>query len=166
MLLPGLLALWLLWRHASRQGLAAAAVLVAAFAVPISAWGLHNRVQHGHWIFSTTGGGNALWEGLGALPNDYGYVLDDQKAGESLRRKGMSWLSVEADRYFKSEYLRAWREHPEFVLRVIAWRWRHLLTDSETWLPEAASAFRLKRMFDLGGVRSCWRRSCCSVARP
>ena len=152
MLLPGLLALWLVWRHANRRGLAAAAVLVAAFAVPISAWGLHNRIHHGHWIFSTTGGGNALWEGLGALPNDHGFVLDDMKAGEVLRQKGMKWLSVEADRYFKSEYFRAWREHPEFVLRVIAWRWRHVLTDSEIWLPEAGSTFRLKRAFDLGGV--------------
>ncbi|MBL0141883.1 MAG: glycosyltransferase family 39 protein [Betaproteobacteria bacterium] len=152
LLLPGLLALWLLWQHANRRGIAAVAVLVAAFALPIAAWGLHNRVENGHWVFSTTGGGNALWEGLGELPNDYGFVLDDRKAGEVLQQKGMKWLSVEANRYFTSEYFRAWREHPEFVLSVISWRWRHVLTDSENWLPEAGSAYGLKRLFDFGGM--------------
>ncbi len=152
LLLPGMLGAWLVWRHTNRRGLAAAVVLLAGFAVPMSGWGLHNRLVHGHWIFSTTGGGNALWEGLGALPNPYGFVLDDRKAGEVLQSKGMKWLSVEADRYFRSEYFRAWREHPEFVLSVIKWRWTSLLTDSEKWLPEAESTFRLKRFLDLGGV--------------
>lgn len=152
LLLPGMLGAWLVWRHTNRRGLAAAVVLLAGFAVPMSGWGLHNRLVHGHWIFSTTGGGNALWEGLGALPNPYGFVLDDRKAGEVLQSKGMKWLSVEADRYFRSEYFRAWREHPEFVLSVIKWRWTNLLTDSEKWLPEAESTYRLKRFLDLGGV--------------
>lgn len=152
LLLPGLLALWLAWRHRNRRGLAAAAALIAGFAIPVSGWGLHNRVEHGHWVFSTTGGGNALWEGLGALPNDYGFVLDDKKAGEYLATKGLTWLSVEADRHFRSEYFRAVREHPEFVLKVIAYRWRHVASDSEGWLPEAGSTWGLKRLFDYGGV--------------
>lgn len=152
LMLPGMLGAWIVWRHTNWRGVAAAGVLLAGFAVPMSGWGLHNRLVHGHWIFSTTGGGNALWEGLGALPNPYGFVLDDLAASEVLRSKGMKRLSVEGDRYFRSEYFRAWREHPEFVLSVIKWRWTNLLTDSETWLPEAESTSRLDRFLDQGGV--------------
>lgn len=150
-LLPGLLAAWLLWRRPDRRGIAAIALLLASFSLPLAAWGLHNRIQHGHWVFTTTGGGNALWEGLGEVPNDYGFVLDDQKAGEVLAKRGLKWLSVEADRYFKSEYLRAWREHPEFVVGVIRSRWMRVIVESEGWFSEARPYFLLKRAFELGG---------------
>lgn len=152
LLLPLALGAWLLWRHSGRQGVAAVAALWIAFAIPVGAWGLHNRLQHGHWIFATTAGGNTLWEGLGSLPNDYGYELSDERAAAILRQKGFAWHSVDADRYFKSEYLRAWKDHPEYVISVIVNRIRFVLMDSEVWLPESRPLYLLKRAFDYGGA--------------
>lgn len=152
LLLPAALGGWLLWCHPNRRGALSVAVVLAGFALPIAGWGVYNRVEHGHWMFSTTGGGNALWEGLGEIPNDYGYVLDDVKAAEIARQKGYEWFSPEADRYFRSDYFRAWREHPEFVLRVLARRWGLLVSESEGWFPQAGLYHRLRLAFDLMGL--------------
>lgn len=152
LLLPGLMAIWLLWRHGWRHGAVAAALLAAGFSLPIAAWGLHNKVHNGHWVFTTTGGGNALWEGLGEVPNEYGFVLSDEKAIEVLRRRGMAWLSPEADRYFRSEYLRAWREHPGFVLEVIGKRWKNVVFDSERFAVDVGPLEALRAKLDSWGL--------------
>ena len=102
--------------------------LLTIWFIPTLLWGIHNKVHHDAWVFTTTGGGNTLWEGLGELPNEYGFILDDGKTGKMLAEKGFRWHSIEADQYLKQEYLRAWREHPGFVLRVIGHRWLNILS--------------------------------------
>jgi hypothetical protein len=109
--------------------------LLAAFALVMGPWGLHNRRIHGSWVFTSTTGGLGLWEGLGELPNDYGYVLDDSAANHVLKARGYEWSSIEGDRFFRREYLKAWREHPGFVLRVIAARIPRVLFQSERLQP-------------------------------
>lgn len=150
--LPFVLAAWMYFRRPGRRAAADLAIFVVASAVPVAAWGLHNRLQHGHWVFTSTAAGNALWEGLGEIPNEHGFVLDDAVAGRVVQEKGYAWLSVEADRYLRSEYLRAWRENPEFVARVIATRWKRIATESEGWLLQAVPIVRLQQLFDLGGL--------------
>jgi 4-amino-4-deoxy-L-arabinose transferase-like glycosyltransferase len=151
LLLPGALAAWVLLRRPGRSTAAGLAIMLAAFAVPVASWGLHNRIQHGHWVFTSTAAGNSMWEGLGEIPNEHGYVLDDAVAGRIAASKGFAWLSVEANRYFMGEYLRAWREHPDFVARVIVTRWQRIATESEVWLTQALPIVRLQQLFDVGG---------------
>jgi hypothetical protein len=127
---PG--AVWLAVR--SRKAWGPFALLVAC-ALPIGLWGVHNRITNGVWVFGSTSSGLGLWEGLGESPNNYGYELDDSAANHRLMSKGLTWASVEADRYFRQEYLHAWRDHPQFVARVIAARIPRILFGSEHLQP-------------------------------
>lgn len=150
LLLIGVGFVWALVAAQPPERFRTAASLVAGFAVVIGAWGLHNRVEHDAWVFSTTGGGVGLWEGLGDLPNEYGYVLSDEYAIRLVQAKGMQWHSVEADRYFKSEYARAWLEHPDFVLKVIGYRWQKIIWTSDGFQPGLLDW--LKRLLDKYGI--------------
>lgn len=153
MLLPALLGAWLVLASGSlRRASAGVALLVLGFSLPISGWGLYNKVQHGEWVFSSTSGGSALYQGLGKIPNPYGYVTNDLATQAMLRERGMDWLSIDADRYLKAQYLRAWREHPQHVLKVIQVRWAQMLTESESWFREVRSATTLKALLDAGGA--------------
>ncbi len=125
-------AIWLAMR---RKKATVAVALLAGCAIPIALWGVHNRITNGAWVFGSTSSGLGLWEGLGEVPNAYGYVLDDSAANHLLMTRGYTWGSVEADRYFRQEYLNAWRNHPEFVLHVIAARIPRILFDSEQLQP-------------------------------
>lgn len=126
---------WVVWNDA-RASWRPAIAIAAAFAVVIGAWGLHNRRVHGVWLFGSTSSGPGFWEGLGELPNDYGYVLGDSLAAKHVREaKGYEWSSIEANDYFTAEYVRAWREHPAFVVRVIAARIPRILFESERLQP-------------------------------
>jgi 4-amino-4-deoxy-L-arabinose transferase-like glycosyltransferase len=127
------LALYAIWTSVG-YGRAMAPACIALGAAPLLlAWGVHNYKTHGAWVLSSTSGGNTLYEGLGELPNPYGYVLDDAQTGEMLLEKGLTWHSVEANRYMKREFLRAVREHPGFVARVILNRWWNILREQEEW---------------------------------
>ena len=148
---PVALWLWTAGRAPRRPILAVA--LAAGFVCAIMPWGIHNRAAHGAWVFTSTGGSVGLWEGLGALENPYGYVLNDDYTSRMLSDKGMSWHSVEADRYLRRDYLRAWREHPDFVLRVAAYRWRHILWTSEEF--QTGAFLRLQNYLELGGPWLC-----------
>jgi len=132
LIVPALM--WLLVAGGARRWMPLTAAIVAC-AVPLVAWGAHNRRTHGAWIFGSTSSGLNLWEGLGELPNNYGYVLDDSAANHALMANGYTWGSVEADRYFRREYLRAWREHPTFVVHAMAVRVGHVLFESEHLQP-------------------------------
>jgi hypothetical protein len=124
--------------------------LVLAFVIPIGLWGLHNRRVHGVWMFSSTASGMGLWEGLGELPNSYGYVLDDSAANHLLRSKGYALGSIEGDRVFVREYLNAWRDHPMFAARVIAARIPKILFESERLQPLFFG--RARQLMDLAGL--------------
>jgi fumarate reductase subunit D len=139
---------WLMGNKVGR--IWAVTALVIGFSLPVGAWGIHNRVQHGVWLFTTTGGGAGLWEGLGAIPNEYGYVLSDEYAMKMLAEKGLAWHSIEADRWLKQDYLRAWRDHPEHVVRVISSRWDNILRTSEFFSPNGFAI--LQRSLDIYGV--------------
>ncbi len=95
-----------------------AAMFCLAFAVAVGSWGVHNRRLHGAWVFTSTGGGASLWEGLGEIENPYGYVLDDSAANHQLIPRGYGWASIDGSAFLTREYLKAWRDHPAFVLRV------------------------------------------------
>jgi hypothetical protein len=124
--------LWILWQKLPWLKIILAALwLSIGFGIPIFGWGFYNLQTHGVFVITSTSGGNGLWEGLGELPNEYGYVLDDAYAGEWVTSLGIEWHSVEADRFFKQQYLRAWQEHPDFVLKVIWRRWEQIATEQE-----------------------------------
>ena len=152
-LLGGPLALWLFTAARVPRQPSLAAVLAGGFVIALLPWGIHNRAAHGAWVFTSTGGSAGLWEGLGAIENPYGYVLSDAYTREMLERRGMAWHSIEADRYLKQDYYRAWRESPAFVLRVAVYRWRQILWTSEGLY---TSAFRgLQQWFDRYGLLVC-----------
>jgi len=91
-----------------------------------------------------------MWEGLGELPNPYGYVTDDSAANHALMARGYAWSSLEADDYFRGEYLRAWRERPGFVIRTIAAREPRVLFESEHLQPLFFG--RARQLLDWGGL--------------
>src|ERR1043166_2762192 len=126
------------------------AALLLAFAVPLFAWGIHNRVTNGVWVFGSTSSGLNFWEGLGEAPNSYGYVLDDSAANHVLMARQLTWGSVDADRYFRREYAHAWRNPPVFVLRVIAARIPRILFESERLQPLFFG--RARQLIDVAGL--------------
>ncbi len=152
-LLGGPLALWLFTAGRVPRHPAFAAVLAGGFVVALLPWGIHNRVVHRAWVFTSTGGSAGLWEGLGAIENPYGYVLNDAYTLKMLEERGMAWHSVEADRFLKQDYYRAWRDHPAFVLQVAAYRWRHILWSSERFRTRAF--LDLQSWFDRYGLLVC-----------
>ena len=152
-LLGGPLALWLFTAGRVPRQAVRAAVLAGGFVVMLLPWGIHNRVVHGAWVFTSTGGSAGLWEGLGAIKNPYGYVLSDAYTLNMLKERGFAWHSIEADRYLKADYYRAWREHPRFVMEVAAYRWRHILWTSERF--RTAAFLSLQQWFDRYGLLVC-----------
>lgn len=122
---------WILWQQKYKKRIISIIFLLTGFMVLIGFWGYHNKKNHGTWIFTSTTGGAALWSGLGEIKNNYGYVLNDLYVSEMLKEKGMRWLSIESDKYFKKEYLKAWKEHPQFVIKVIWERWKKIIFESE-----------------------------------
>jgi len=128
--------LWAAWQTSGWYRARALACLVLGFGLIIGPWAWHNHRSHGIWMFTTTGGSASVWEGLGEVPNDYGFILDDGKLAQMLREKGMFRFSPEADRYLKNEYFRAWAEHPGFVLKTIEERMNRILFEAkELWGP-------------------------------
>lgn len=138
-----------------KRSLFVIAFLAIGFALPIGVWGGHNKIQHGDWVFTSTSGGVGLWEGLGEIENDYGYVLSDVKTAEMLKARGLKWHSIEANRFLKAEYFRAWKEHPGFVVKVLADRWTKILSSKDVWLPPSAALTGLSLILAKLGVIFC-----------
>ncbi len=132
----------------ARTARIAAAAL--AFGVVVGAWGVHNVRTHGRWVFSSSTGGLNMWEGLGERPNAYGYVTDDSAANHVLKSRGLAWSSLEADSFFRAEYLRAWREHPGFVIHTIVEREPHVVFESEHLQPLFFG--RARQLLDVVGI--------------
>jgi hypothetical protein len=129
-------AAWVVWDRGWEQAMRPVVSMAAGFAIVVGAWGIHNLRVHGSSIVGTTNSGAGLWEGLGELPNDYGYVLDDQVAARRVfAARGYLWASIEANQYFTREYFQAWVDHPWFVVRVIAARMPRILFESERLQP-------------------------------
>jgi hypothetical protein len=135
-------AFWLVLARGPKDSLKTVVVMATVFAMFIGGWGLHNKRVHGSWVFGSTSSGAGLWEGLGEIPNNYGYVLGDSETNQTLRARGLEWSSVEANQYLTRDYLRAWREHPRFVIRVAIARIRHILFESERLQPLFFGRFR------------------------
>lgn len=144
------IAFWLIrvpWKRTALLG----TCLLTIWFIPTLLWGIHNKVHHGAWVFTTSGGGVGLWEGLGELPNEHGFILNDRKTAAMLADKGFRWHSIEADQYLKQEYLRAWREHTGFVLNVIGHRWLNIVSGHGS---QHDSRFPISKQ--LAGDRGLW----------
>jgi hypothetical protein len=149
LLLVGPALAWAVIQTNGRRRWWACGLVALGYALPNGAWMAHNAWRHGHFVHGT-GGGYALWEGLGEFPNDHGYVLSDGYVRDMLAEKGIDTLSVEADAYLKRDYLRAWREDPGFVLSAMARRWQQIAFEAYPWNP---AAFRgLQKRFDRFGL--------------
>ncbi len=146
--------LWAAWHGWGRPLPYAAkriAAMVLCYAAVVGAWGTYNKIHGGVWMFSTTSGGVGLWEGLGEVPNDYGFVLGDLQLGELLAKRGMNnFHAFEADSYLKSQYMDAVLHHPGFVARVILHRWDNILFRSEAFHPNYQRG--LQRFLDKFGL--------------
>lgn len=129
LVLPGVAWFTLVDRRLDR--LRAAALFAVVVALCVFLWGAHNRRVHGTWMFGTTASGAGLWEGLGELPNDYGYVLSDARALELAAAQGHAWASLGANAYFTRRYLKAVARHPGYVARVVLHRWDQIVFESE-----------------------------------
>jgi hypothetical protein len=106
------------WLFTSRRAVPLAALAIA-FAVPLLSWGFYSKAVTGQFIITSNSGMYAFWAGLGQVPNDYGYFVNDMRAGEMLTELGIVWHSPEANEFWKKEYFDAWQEHPEHVLATI-----------------------------------------------
>lgn len=133
--------LWALWRVPRRRILTTGTVLLMFFVV-IGSWGLHNKEVHGQWMFSGSDGGYTLWAGLGDIPNPYGYYADDARAIALVHSLGMKWNSVPSDRYFMHQYLRAWRDHPGYVLEVAGYRFRQIVFPPVLFGPNTSNTYQ------------------------
>ena len=134
--------------HRGRQ----VAAFVIGVALVLGLWGLRNRVAHGAWVFTSASTGTTLYEGLGDLPNTYGYVTDDSFANHLLLSHGIAGGpgTPEANRFFTREYLRALQQHPAHVARAVALRWRQILFTSDHLQPLYFG--RVREWLDLLGV--------------
>ncbi len=143
------------------RGTGRALLMAAGFVVLLFPWGLHNKTTHGAWLFTTTGGGVALWEGLGILPNDQGWVTDDIHWIRFLRDRGMAWHSIEANDLFMGMFLDAVAEHPGHYLRATATRAWRMLSRHDSQRPRGLG-YRPMRLFSTIGVAlllgACWIR--------
>ena len=141
LLLAAPAVLWALWRAPRRRILAAGTVLLMFFVV-IGSWGLHNKEVHGQWMFSGPNGGYTLWAGLGDIGNSYGYFADDTSAEALVHSLGMKWNSVPSGRYFMHQYLRAWRDHPGYVLEVVGYRFRQIVFPPVLFGPHTSNTYQ------------------------
>ena len=108
------------WRSAVR--LAAVPTIVAILLlVP---WTIRNFDVFHRFIPVRIGSGQALWEGLGELSNNFGAKLDDLATFEQVHavRPSLVYGSPAYDSFLMSWGTRAVRQHPGFYLRLVATR--------------------------------------------
>jgi hypothetical protein len=106
-----------------RDRLRAAAAAAAGAAAVLFAWALSNYAMHGQFTIGNRAAYYAIWSGLGQVQNDYGYVLSDDNAIKVLAERGLRQHTLESEAYWRQEYLKAWRDHPEHVMATIRRRW-------------------------------------------
>jgi 4-amino-4-deoxy-L-arabinose transferase-like glycosyltransferase len=122
-LLPFALALADVKRTTVRRTLESALVPTLVALVIIVPWTVRNAVEFHRFIPMRVGIGQALWEGLGERPNDFGAVNDDTAATEwaLARRPDLEPSTPAFDDFLLREALAAIVHHPlhyvELVLR-------------------------------------------------
>lgn len=130
-LLAGPLLVWALLverpGHKIRSGL----LVVLAFATFPLMWGLVNLVIGGRFVITSNAAWYNLWAGLGAFPNPFGFYTNDFRAQQELRAVGLGWNTPETEAYWRTKYIQAWAEHPDYVLNAIFWRIQKIAFDFE-----------------------------------
>lgn len=130
----GPLLLWAVFTAPADRKIHAVTMTIIGFCTLMFFWGAYHKINNGHWIFTSNAGNYALWCGLGQLPNDYGYFVNDDKAAKVLMQQGIDWHSTESESYWRAAYQNAWREHPEYVLRTILWRFSKISFDHQSYV--------------------------------
>lgn len=137
-------ALWALWRSYRYMKVLAIVCLCLGFASVVGSWALQAHRISGQWMLTSTSGGNTLWEGLGEIKNNYGYVADDAVAGEVAKAHQISDMhSHQGNQLFTQLYWQAWRDHPFYVMQTIVYRWIKIM------LPHLESIRLLNQLFVL-----------------
>lgn len=135
LLLAPFYLVWIFIRLRGKARWQNGALFLFAFSLLIGVWGVHNKIQHGAWLFTSTSGGTGLWQGLGEIPNDYGYVISDAKASEVAQKHGVNYLSIEGNNLFKGLYLEAIKKHPDHFLKVTLFRWNNIIHNITNYKP-------------------------------
>lgn len=117
--------LWMFW--IKEQKLMNLIFLLLPILLLIGSWGLFNKIHHDQWVFTSTGRGNTLYEGLGLLNNPYDYHLSDKAMRIYITRMNVKFHSIKSDDFFMHLYLNAWKEHPLYVIKTIIFRWKKML---------------------------------------
>jgi hypothetical protein len=128
------LLLWTIFTAPADRRIHAVMMTIVGFCTLMFFWGAYHKINNGHWIFTSNAGNYALWCGLGQLPNDYGYFVSDAKAIELLMQQGIDWHSAASESYWRAAYQTAWREHPDYVLKTIIWRFSKIPFDHQSYL--------------------------------
>ena len=118
----------------------------------VLSWGYHNKSTHDRWMFTTTSGGVALYEGLGEIGNPYGFKASDVHWNDYLRSKGMSWHSFEADDHMKMLFKEAVFEHPLYYLKTVLHRVHNTLMRADHQRPKGIGYPLLRLFANLGVV--------------
>jgi hypothetical protein len=125
------LMVWAVMVGLPGRRLISAATVGLAFAAPVLAWCLRNYLTYGQFALVPPVSWYALWSGLGQVANDFGFVVNDTRAFELLKSKGIIWHTPDAEVYWKQEYLHAWIEHPGHVLQTILFRMNSILSQCD-----------------------------------
>lgn len=128
------LLLWAVFTAPAERRIHAVTMIIIGFCTLMFFWGAYHKINNGHWIFTSNAGNYALWCGLGQLPNDYGYFVNDDKAAKLLMQQGIEWHSAASEKYWRAAYQNAWREHPLYVLTTIIWRFSKIVFDHQSYL--------------------------------
>ncbi len=137
MLLVGPLFIWALIAAPRARRLSSSASVVAGFVLPLLLWSTRNYFIHDQFLLTPPAKWYAAWAGLGQVANEFGYFVNDARAIQVLRAKGIEFNSIQSEAYWHAEYLRAWADHPGHVIRTILFRLRLILgePDSQGFAP-------------------------------
>jgi hypothetical protein len=139
----GLAGLWLLVhkfpRFPARNLIVSGLALAVGWLIFVGGWGLYNFANNGRLSFTSGSGGLTIYAGLGQLPNPHLYAYSAgsewvydrsmQAHGYDPARWGdAQYWSDTANRDFNAAYFQAWRENPGYILEVIVYRWRSILS--------------------------------------
>ena len=108
------------WREALRTAVVPSLVAILLL-VP---WTIRNADVFHQFIPVRIGSGQALWEGMGELPNDFGAQLDDAATFRQVHAvaPGLVYGTPAYDSLLSSWGTRAIRNHPGFYARLVATR--------------------------------------------
>lgn len=148
-LLAGPLLVWALLVEQKGRRIRSGLLVVLTFAVFPVMWGLMNLAIGGRFVITSNAGWYNLWAGLGIFPNSHGFYTSDFRAQQELHAAGLGWNTPETEAYWRAKYIQAWAEHPDYILKAIAWRMKQIAVDFEhfvgwtlwnEWMPIAGPA--------------------------